>query len=142
MGIEGFKSPGAREIEPAKNKFLELWKYFGRKSESAQASKQEINIKLAESYDGALGAIHSSLEKAYLESIGEDYSMLGGTDKEALGVYINSLSVPQIEHHIDMIKARWEGYAMAKEEDDKKDEVTETYQAIDGLEEVRVRLIS
>ena len=97
---------------------------------------------MAESYDGALSAIHSSLERAYLESVGEDSSMLGGTDKEALGVYINSLSVEQIEHHIDMMKVRWEGYAMAKEEDDKKDEVTETHQAIDGLEEVRVRLIS
>ncbi|MBU6214780.1 hypothetical protein KGM48_02985 [Patescibacteria group bacterium] len=140
--MEGFKSLETRETEPPKNKFLELWKYFGRKSESAQASKHERNIQLAESYDGALGAVHASLEKAYLESIGEDSSMLGDTDKEALGEYINSLSVEQIEHHIDLMKARWEGFAQAKEEDDKKDELAEIYRSIDGLEEVRTRLIS
>ena len=141
MGF-GDKAPGNSGIEVVKNKFVDLYKYHGRRTESAQATRNERSIKMAENYDGALSTIRFKLESAYLESIGKDPLLLGSTDKETLDAYINTLSVEQVERHIDLLKVRWEGYIMAKEEDGKKEDVAVTYKAIDGLEELRVKLIS
>jgi hypothetical protein len=133
-------SQGQEKVTP-KNKFMELWKFAGRRTESAQKTSNERNVKTAVGYDGALTVIHSKLELAYFESRGKGEQFGDEIDREAFAEFVNSLSVEQLEKQIDLIEARWEGSAEAKMEDGKKDEADELYRAIDSLLEIRNGLV-
>lgn len=150
----GLNSPpkSAESNEKPKNKFLEIYTLQKRVSERAESSKQKLSPQ-TEGYAFAAGNVHFSLEKAYLKSVGKEPIPAGDTDKTALDSYINSLSVEEIDRHIDMAKDRQDMYLMAKEEDGKYDLPAETkalinkdmrgaVYALDGLEEVRSKLTS
>jgi hypothetical protein len=133
-------SQGQEKAVP-KNKFMELWKFAGRRTESAQQASNERNVKIAEGYDGALSVIHSNLEVAYFKNRGKGEQLGDEIDREAFADFVNSLSVEQLDKQIDLIEARWEGYAEAKKEDGKEDEANELYRAIDSLLEIRNGLV-
>ncbi len=133
-------SQGQEKVAP-KNKFMELWKFAGKRTESAQQANNERNVKIAEGYDGALSVIHSNLELEYFKSRGKGEQLGDEIDREAFAEFVNSLSVEQLEKQIDLIEARWEGSAEAKMQDGKKDEADEFYRAIDSLLGIRNSLV-
>lgn len=141
MGMEGFHTSESIENQP-KNKFLELYEFVDRRTESARKNGQERNIKLAEAYDTALTILRGELEDEYKRLHPDDIYIGGGEPRERFHNWVNSLSVEEMERHISSLRDNWEGYISAKEEDGKMDDVARVDRFLDALEEIRNGLIS
>ncbi len=99
----GFNSlPKQSKVESAeekpKNNFVELYKYYGRRSENAST---ENGRKAGESYDSVLFSTHFELETLYRESMG--LPIYEVVDEQKLNTFINSIPVESLDRIIDSL---------------------------------------